>query len=228
MPEPHIGGAFLYFPVGPLLDPGERLLIDWKGTKMLMRTRAELLRLFLLLAVCVISAAGAQIQVDEPPEPGCCRPGTFFVYSTSFTFLGGLGDIQPCYVGTTEVPECLFYNNSGVDWNNLEVRITPGTELVGCAAKFGFDACTPRQGTAELASVITFSGGRGIRTGDILSFSGLGWTSQATFNIVANPVSDTNPVPEARSVALVLSGMAAVLVSRRRRWLRRRLRLTGK
>ena len=168
------------------------------------------LKVLASLAVFAAVSAGAQLQVDEPPSPGGGAQTTYTVEGSVFTFTA-IGDFPPCFVGTLEITECQFLNASGVTWNTVTLRIAPGSEPVGCAALFGYDTCVAQQGTDDLPSLLTFSGGTGIRPNQILAFKGSGWTSDTTFVVAAN-------IPEPGSVTLMVLGIGGLAISRR--WLK--------
>jgi len=173
-------------------------------------TKIKLLRVLGILAMWTCASFGAQMQVEEPPEPGG-GGATRTIKTTAFSFEGMIGNIPPCYVGGSPVTQCQFLNDSGVDWDTLTLTINPGTEPVSCRPGFGFTSCIARQGTALLPTVVTFFGGVGIPEGEILHFKGLDWTTPTTFNAVANAV------PEPASIAFMASGITAIGLLRRLR-----------
>jgi hypothetical protein len=183
---------------------------------MVTKATFELLRACLTIAACTTICAGAQLQVDEPPGPGEGFPDPYRVTGPVFTFSAALAisDFPPCFVGTTEVQFCHFLNDSGQDWNTLEIRITPGTEPVGCLLDFAFDNCDRQQGTGTSPTVLTLYGGSGIPQGEILALSGLDWSSETTFVVTANP--EQVVIPEPGSIALSLFGIAAIVALQRR------------
>ena len=170
--------------------------------------RLGLLKLFAGFIVCTGLSTGAQLQVDEAPSPGGGGATTYIVDGSVFTFLG-TGSFPPCFVGSMEITACQFLNASEQDWTILEVLIAPGSEPVGCAALFGYDNCASQQGTDMLPSRLIFSGGTGIRVGEILAFKGSGWSSETTFQVSAN-------IPEPGTVSLAVLGIAVLYVLRRR------------
>ena len=173
-------------------------------------TNSKLLRALGIFAIWTCASFGAQMQVEDPPEPGG-GPSTKSVTTTIFSFTG-IGDIPPCFVGLDEISKCQFQNDSGVDWNSLTVSIDPGTEPVFCGLQeFGFSSCIERQGNALLPTILKFSGGVGIPKGQILYFQGSGWPATFTFTVTANAV------PEPASIAFMLSGITAIGLLRRLR-----------
>ena len=175
----------------------------------MIATNTKFLRVLGILAMWTYVGFGAQMQVEEPPEPGG-GSSTKNIATTVFSF-SGIGDIPPCFVGLEEVSKCQFLNDSDVDWNTLKLSIEPGSEPVFCGLQeFGFDSCTEQQGNALLPTVLTFSGGTGIPKGQILYFSGSGWPTTTTFTVAAN-------VPEPASIAFMISGITAIGLLRRLR-----------
>jgi len=168
--------------------------------------------LFAGIAVCT----GAQLQLEEPPAPGGGGVTTLPIPGTVFTFTAS-GAFPPCTSGTTQVSQCQFLNDSGQDWTTLRINVSPGTEPAGCSALFGFNTCSPRQGTPSTPSMLFFSGGAGIPDGMILAFSGSGWPSPTVFNVSANvPQDATVPEPSTMALAIAGFGLLCVLNGRRR------------
>ncbi len=141
-------------------------------------------------------------------------PLPYAVTGMSFSFTG-IGVIPPCSAGASDVARCDFLNESGVDWTSLTLSINPVSEQVLCASLFGYDSCAVQQGSAQLTSVLRFSGGPGIRAGELLTFSGSGWPTVTTFTAVVNDVP--GGIPEPSTIALMLSGIAVIATLRRRR-----------
>jgi len=182
------------------------------------RTTSRLLRVLGTFAVCASAGIGAQVQVEDAPEPGEGAPIPYSVTGTSFSFTG-IAVIPPCSVGATDVLGCTFLNSSGADWTSLMLSINPGTETVFCGALFGYNSCAVQPGSAVTPTVLSFSGGPGIRQGQALAFSGSGWPTLTTFTAVANPAPSEGPAitPEPSAIALMLSGIAVIATLRRRR-----------
>src|SRR5688572_16151882 len=127
----------------------------------MVATKSKLLRVLGIFAISACASFVAQMQVEDPPEPGG-GDLPISITTTIFSFTA-IGDIPPCFVGLEEVSKCLFQNDSGVDWNSLTLSIDPGTEPVSCGLQeFGFSSCIEQQGNALLPTILTFSGGVGI------------------------------------------------------------------
>ena len=175
----------------------------------MIATNTKFLRVLGILAMWACAGFGAQMQVEEPPEPGG-GSSTRSISTMAFSFTG-IGDIPPCFVGLDEVSKCQFLNDSGVDWDIVKLSIEPGSEPVSCGLQeWAFDSCAKQQGNAFLPTVLTFSGGVGIPKGAILYFSGTDWPTTTTFSVAAN-------VPEPASIALMMSGITAIGLLRRLR-----------
>jgi len=197
--------------VNPQLDKGG------EGLKMGFNTGWPrlVLALFAGLAVC----SGGQLVLEEPASPGGGGATTLSVPGTVFTFTSP-GGFPPCTSGGTDISQCQFLNSSGQTWMSLLISINPGTEPVdSCFALYGFaPGCLQRQGSSSTPSLLYFSGGTGIRAGEILAFSGSGWPTSTLFTLTANtPFPPLVPVPEPDTLALAIAGFALVAGLRWRR-----------
>ena len=172
---------------------------------MSTKKSSQLLPILGILTLSASSAIGAELSIVGLPDDG---PPDLVVTSTSFSFTG-FGDIPPCSSNGHDLPHCRFLNQTGADWDTLQVTIPAGDEPVFCTALFGYDQCDAQQGTALLPAVLRFSGGNGIRQGEVVSFAGSGWPMLTTFHIAAN-------VPEPGSIGLIVSGTAVLYLLRRR------------
>jgi len=169
----------------------------------------RLLAMFVFYAMVLFAA---QLQVDEPPGPGCCPPGVPVITGTNFTF-SAVENLSGCLWNGVQVAPCQFGNLSGEDWVLLRIEISPGSQGVDCSIRRLFSSCVTEQGTPELPAILRLSGGTGVPDGEVIRLSATGWTLGTTFEVFANDITN---IPEPAYGSLALLSLAVMAALRRR------------
>lgn len=159
------------------------------------------------------------VAVGDPVDPSIIirgGGGSFGLTGSTFTIgtVNGTSPAEsPCFVGDTQVADCVFQNATGSGWSTLVFVVnfsSPPVGIFACGFEFDiFSSCSVD--VTATSATYTFSGGTGIRAGQEFVFDVLGWAAGTTFDGTATLV-----VAEPASLILALIGLTGVELRRRR------------
>jgi hypothetical protein len=176
------------------------------------------MRLFrALLLISLVALCGVRLRADtqgfdptvkinDPPKGPCVS-----VLTLSFTFMSdGSGGGSLC-----------FTNDSGVAWSTIELDVPAPSPsgLITCGGT-AFSGCEKQWFTEGGFATVDFYGLPGLSTSELftIDLGASGWTPSATFTAFANETDEsTEPTPEPGTMALCVTGVAAMLARPRLR-----------